>query len=373
MVRHNWQSESTKQFRINSLQIRILVLLSIAVFLGLISTCPNTTCHAEHTEDSQAEQIVTSAPTLSISQEADGLTVKVDGQLFTRYLIKSGTRPVLWPVIGPTGDPLTRSYPVSKAEPGEATDHRHHRSIWVGYEGLNGVDFWHEPQADHQRTFELGQTIHRQFLKKTCQDNMAVIISQNDWIDSQQKRVCEDVRTIYLGANARQRWIDYQVVLKATDGPLQIGDSKEGFLAIRIASTMRVDANRGGKIISSQGVSNEKAWGKGACWVDYQGPVGDNLEGGNTLEGNTVGIAILSHPSSYRHPTRFHVRTYGLFAANPFGTLAFEKNPPEVTDRPLTTTIPSGGTLTLRYRIIFHRGDEKQARIAEQYAEYAAE
>ena len=50
-------------------------------------------------------------------------------------------------------------------------------------------------------------------------------------------------------------------------------------------------------------------WGKPAAWIDYSGSV----------EGQTLGIAILNHPSSFRYPTRWHVRVYGLFAANPWG------------------------------------------------------
>ena len=34
-------------------------------------------------------------------------------------------------------------------------------------------------------------------------------------------------------------------------------------------------------------------------------------------------------------------------------------------------TIPAGGSLTLRYRVLFHAGDEKTARLAERYADYS--
>ena len=61
--------------------------------------------------------------------------------------------------------------------------------------------------------------------------------------------------------------------------------------------------------------TNDAAWGMPAKWVDYTGPV----------DGETVGIAILSHPKSFRPNTRWHVRGYGLFAANPFGHKDFPK------------------------------------------------
>ena len=47
-----------------------------------------------------------------------GVVVKIDGQLFAEYLTKAGTSPAIWPIIGPTGKPMTRSYPVGPREAG---------------------------------------------------------------------------------------------------------------------------------------------------------------------------------------------------------------------------------------------------------------
>ena len=101
-----------------------------------------------------------------------------------------------------------------------------------------------------------------------------------------------------------------------------------------------------------------KAWGKPATWVDCQGMV----------EGDHLGIAILNHPGSFRHPTTWHVRDYGLFCANPFGLQDFDKaNPPG------NHIQKKGEVLKFRYRLIFHKGDEKAADIAGAYANYAKE
>ena len=122
---------------------------------------------------------------------------------------------------------------------------------------------------------------------------------------------------------------------------------------------MRVDAKLGGKISTARDKTNEAAWGQPATWVDYHGPVA----------GEQLGIAMLDHPSSFRYPNRWHVRTYGLFAANPFGRKEFG-----ATDGPGGPfTLEKGKTLTLRYRIILHRGDEQSAHIADAFAAYAKE
>ena len=123
---------------------------------------------------------------------------------------------------------------------------------------------------------------------------------------------------------------------------------------------MKVDAGMGGKIVNSNGEENKAAWARPAEWVDYHGPVA----------GERVGIAIFSHPSNFRHPCRWHVRTYGLFAANPIGKRHF-KSVPGVEQGALT--IPKGDSGSLRYRVLLHRGDEKEAKIAEAFAAYAQE
>ena len=151
--------------------------------------------------------------------------------------------------------------------------------------------------------------------------------------------------------------------LKASAGPLTIGDSKEGFLAMRVAATMRADRQNGGHFVNSLGDADGKAWSKRADWVDYYGPV----------DGETVGIAILSHPDSYSPQPRWHVREYGLFAANTFGEIAFTNGRTDVRKRPLRKALAAGESLLFRYRIILHQGDEQQAKIAAEFQRFAKE
>lgn len=311
----------------------------------------------------QQPKLVSAAEKFALKEEADGITVELDGELFTRYLTKSGRRPVLWPVIGPTGEPMTRAYPVAESELEEAKDHIHHRSIWVGYEGVNELDYWHEPTPGVNRPFPIGQQRHREFVSTKCDGNQATIVAVTDWLDHEGKKVCEDQRSWTFGADEQQRWLDCRLELKATEGEVRLGDSKEGFFAVRVADSMNVDHKKGGRIVSSRGPEDAEAWGKPAEWIDYQGIVGDER----------VGIAILAHPESYGHPAPWHVRTYGLFACNPLGRLAFRNNAPDVKRRPLVKTIPKGESLLFHYRVILHKGNEQEAELAKQYARYKEE
>ncbi len=307
------------------------------------------------------------APRLSLTQEADGVTIKIDGEVFTRYLTCSGRRPVLWPVIGPTGKPMTRAYPVGPSTEKEAQDHIHHRSIWLGYEGVNEIGFWQEPEPGVNPPFPSGEQRHREFVEVACDGHEAIIKSINDWVGPDGQKVCEDQRTWRLGTTGDQRWLDCHFVLTASEGEIRLADSKEGFFAVRVPHWMNVDSKLGGKIVSSRGLTDAAAWAQPAEWVDYHGPVGHGPVGDET-----VGIAILAHPSSLNYPAPWHVRTYGLFAANPLGQIAFTPEAQDVRERPLRMTLAQGESITLRHRIVLHRGDEKSARLAEIHAAYAA-
>ena len=62
------------------------------------------------------------------------------------------------------------------------------------------------------------------------------------------------------------------------------------------------------------------------------------------------------------------MRDYGLFAANPFGLHDFEKKEAGAGN----LNIPAGKSVTFKYRFYIHEGDEKQAKVAERYKDYAA-
>ena len=194
-----------------------------------------------------------------------------------------------------------------------------------------------------------------------------MIVSRNDWTDAVGKLLCTDETRMrfYNSGAAPAHWFDFEITLHASNGDVHLGDTKEGTLAIRIAETMRLvkSTPKGqkpipgdGHIFNSDGVRDGEAWGKHAAWVDYYGPV----------NGRTVGIAVFDHPSNLRHPTTWHARDYGLLAANPFGAHDFEGKPKGTGDY----TIPAGKSLTLRYRILLHEGDEKQGRVAERFKEF---
>jgi hypothetical protein len=287
-----------------------------------------------------------------------GVAIKIDGKPFTEYLTKAGHSPALWPVIGPTGKPVTRSYPFTAPTKDGTNDHPHHQSFWFTHDKVNGINFWAANKNDEKG--DSGAHIaHREFVDVSSKGATARIVTKNDWMNG-DKRVCEDQRTFIFGKGpADSRWIDFTITIKATDGDVTFGDTKEGSFAVRVADSMRVEAKQGGHIVNSKGKENAAAWGMPARWVDYTGPV----------DGETVGIAIMSHPKSFHPLPRWHVRTYGLFAANPFGQKDFPE--PEAAKQG-EFTLKKGDSITLRYRVLLHNGKTDPIEINRAFSEFAS-
>lgn len=312
----------------------------------------------------------------------DRVRVEIGGQLFTEYIYGDGaTRPYCYPILAADGTPLTRSFPMKKVD-GEDTDHPWHRSLMFAHSSVNGVDFWNEGRGDRGRSPDAkGHTVQDQVVE-TTNGSVGVLRTHDRWVGPDGQLVCTDDRTLRFHAIAEARMIDFEVSLHALPAtPLVLGDNKDGAMAIRLAQWLTLPhknqgggssvtgegsnvvsaATSAGHIVNSQGVLDGQTWGKRADWCDYFAE----------HDGRTYGVALFDHPQNIRHPTWWQVRDYGLFGANPFGQHDFEslKGQPHAGDY----TIPAGGTLTLRYRFYFHNGDAKAARIADHYAEYAAD
>jgi hypothetical protein len=290
---------------------------------------------------------------VSVERNDRGAAVRIDGQPFTEYVLKAGQQPALYPVIGPTGKPVTRSYPFSKPDKDDTKDHPHHQSFWLTHGDVNGIDFWATNRSDGKG--ERGPHIaHREFVETTSGE-VGKIVTRNDWMNGGE-RICEDERAFTFGRGpGDSRWIDFTLTIKTPDADVTFGDTKEGAFSLRVADSMRVDSKKGGRIVNSEKQVNGDAWGQPARWVDYTGPV----------DGEAVGITLLSHPKSFRPTPRWHVRTYGLFAANPFGNKDFSAS----DQGPVT--IMKGDSATFKYRVWLHKGATDIDQIEEVFREFA--
>ena len=259
-------------------------------------------------------------------------------------------RPYFYPLLSPEGISLTRSYPMQTDVPGETQDHPHHRSLWIAFGEVNGVDNWSEGQGH-------GHTEHQTLTSSDSGSVNGRFSTTSLWTDSAHNPILSQHLEVKLWATDPSiRILDFDIRLEATHGDVHFGDTKEGgILAVRVASPL--DVPRGGRIENVyRGVNEGDTWGKAAHWCDYSG----------TIEGHPVGIAILDHPLSFRSPTHWHVRNYGLMTANPFGYAAYTNGINNGSH-----LLPNSQSLSFHYRLVLHHGNASDGQINSHYLNYA--
>jgi hypothetical protein len=301
---------------------------------------------------------------VTVAEKDDRVRVEIDGKLFTEYRFRGAPQVYFYPLIGPGGAKMTRSWPMEEA-PNEEHDHPHHRSLWFAHGLVNGVDFWTEPASFGKKppTHPLGQIVHQKFLELRGGAKDGVISSLNHWV-APEGVLLQSVQTVRVHAGQNEeRLIDFEVTLTAADKEVVLGDTKEGSMAVRINESMRMmqpGKKPGlGHALNSEGQRDGEVWGKRAAWVDYSGPV----------DGQTLGIAFFDHPGNPGHPNRWHARDYGLFAANPFCAHEMDKTQPAGSG---ARKIAPGASLKYRYRLVLHAGDGAAAQVAQRFADYCA-
>lgn len=289
---------------------------------------------------------VEAAPRLSVEIKQQGdhsATVMVGEDPFVTLDATKFGKPILWPLMGPGQIRMTRQWPMETVS-GEAHDHPHHKGVWWAHGIVNGADFWVEkdPIKNQKLTIESHS-----------------IRLENHWIHQEQVLLTEETQLQFYATPAA-RWIDFDIQLIATNGRVTLGDTKEGFWAIRTHSDLQLTAapKEGvaevfGKAVNSEGAEGKSIWGQPAAWVAYYGPI----------DGRPMYLLMIDHPENFRHPTTWHARDYGLVAANPFGLHDFLGQPQGAGK----VELAKGERLRLRYRLVVGAGDWK-SELAKEFS-----
>jgi hypothetical protein len=285
--------------------------------------------------------------------------VDVDGARFTAYVWPERlAKPVLHPIVAAGGAIVTRGFPLDP-RPGERVDHPHQVGLWFAYGDVDGVDYWNTSEAlPADERAKMGVIRHRAIVAARSGERGELDI-EADWMAPGDRRVLEErTRFVFAGGPGR-RSIDRLTTLTAVAPRVVFGDSKEGLLGLRVARALELPADKPeifldaagrptpvpvldntgvtGMYVSSEGKRGHDVWGTRGRWVALSGRVGEQ----------PVTIAILDHPSNPGHPTIWHARGYGLFAANPLGRRSFDPSAP-----PARLVLESGGRLRFVHRIL---------------------
>jgi hypothetical protein len=289
-----------------------------------------------------------------ITRTADGARVEIGGKPFTELFLSGGgsMKPYLHPLRAASGTFITRQWPMSDAEPGEPHDHHHQRGAYIGHADVNGADFWANEES--YKTPNRGREIP---VSPVDIRGSSVVVRLN-WTDPKGTVLLAERRTISFGPEPDRRVVDFDITFMAKQR-VTFADEKDGFFAVRLRPELQEDKGSG-HIVNAEGLATEKnVWGKPSNWVDYYGKVGEEA----------LGVAIFDHPANPRHPERWHVRGYGLFAANPFGLAVFTGDKSQNG----ALTLEPGQQLRFRYRVVIHPGDSSSAGVARLYDSYAQE
>jgi hypothetical protein len=256
--------------------------------------------------------------------------------------------PYLYPVHSPSGANVVRNWPMKTDVDGEEQDHPHHRGIWLAHGSINGHDFWADTKKNNP-TIRFN-SITQQEIK----NEIAQLGADLTWIADNNELLKETRNYAFSKPNAETLRIDIHSTLTAIADEVVFGDTKEGTFAIRSDRTLRVKGPTAkSTLTNSEGKTNLNAWGKRANWVAYTGP--DEL-------GKPTVVAIIENPNSFRSPTHWHARDYGLLAANPFGINDFEKKKDKTFGN---HTLKKSESLSLNYTVIIHQGNLETAKLNE--------
>ncbi len=284
------------------------------------------------------------------------INVLVDGQLFTSYIyLNEIKKPVLWPVVSPGGNEITRNYPL-KIKKGERVDHPHHVGIWLNYGDVNGLDFWNNSDAIEPNKLEGYGTIRHQTVEEIKIGKKGLLTTTSYWNDHSGNTVLNETTHFNISATEHVRIIDRTTTLTAKSDKVTFTDNKEGMFALRVTRELELPNDKPlkvsdahgeiikvdtpdnddvtGNYLSSEGIEGEAVWGTRAKWMKLSGKI--NRE--------KVAIVIFDHPDNPGYPTHWHARTYGLFAANTLGQKIFSKGEME-----LNFILNQSESVTFRY------------------------
>ena len=314
---------------------------------------------------------------LTHDPDAGRVEVTADGRPFTTYLsdevLDVLAKPVLDPIRTAEGTPITRGYPIDP-RPGERVDHAHHIGLWLNYGEVNGLDFWNN---SGETTEGFGEIRHRS-VERIEDGSRGELAVTADWNGPDGRRHLAEETTYGFAADEGSRTIDRTTTLTASDGPVDLEDDKEGMLGLRVRRELEHPAEGTGTLVgedgeptedvplddetvvgeylNEHGVRGTDVWGSRSRWLALSGAVADE----------PVTVVIMDHPDNVGHPTYWHARGYGLFAANPLGQAVFTDG-----DEHLGFELDDGESTTFRYRVSVHDDEPSADEIDARYGSFA--
>lgn len=274
---------------------------------------------------------------ITAEKVGDKIEFSVDGNLFTNYIISEYEKyPFFFPVNGPSKASVTSM---------RNANYPHHSSLFFGCDKVNDGNYW-------QEGLERGQIISLRADILESGTERAVIENECIWRRPGADAPVKDKRRITVTAPSKDKYIlDFEITMEMLLD-VTIDKTNHSLFSGRMDPDLAVTS--GGTMINAEGETGEKGtFGKRSAWMDYNGK----------RMGATEGMAIIQHPSNEWFPAPWFTRDYGFFSPTPMYWPENDK----------TTELKKGEKITLRYRVIVHSGNEKEADIAGEFKKYSKE
>ena len=291
------------------------------VHLGLFWIVSTTTSSA-----------ATAANSWSVIRDKDGgsIQIRLHEKSFATYTYRdlAISRPYFSNIYASNGTKITRNHPPAVNDP---QDHEKlHPGMWLAFGDLSGADSWRlAAPVEHVRFVA----------DPTAKDDTLEFTVENKYLAADRKQeICRENCHYTLLALPNGVLVDWDSEFHSSEHGFVFGDQQELGLGVRLAKPIAVKSGQGGRILNSNGQTNEKeAWGQRADGCDYSGIIDDRF----------IGILLMPHPENVRR-SRCHSRDSGFMAMNPFADSAF------IGGGKSSTTVPQGRSFRLRYGVLFH-------------------
>ena len=262
-------------------------------------------------------------------------------------------RPYLFPVFSPAGFMVTTESPA---------DHPHHNSVWIGADHLHvRMPVCGDLYEEYTYCFYLNQTFQGRSPGRILETAIEGaerssthfrIVQSNEWRGPVEwgaadgRVVAEENRSFDIHPGEQWHIIDIRSQLFPTEWAFTIGSTRHAYFNVRVSESIR--ATHGGTLTDAAGhTGGDAITAATSDWVDYSGPIGGE---------NIAGIAIFPHPDTVG---AWYAYDWGVLTANPFCSSQKLLRP--------------GESLTLKYRLIVHDGDEKAVNISALYNDFREE
>jgi hypothetical protein len=277
-------------------------------------------------------------PVVSAVREGNRIDVSIGGRFFTSYRFQDDEK---YPFFFPLNAPVSGGS-VSSMRNGVWP---HHSSLFFGCDLVNGGNYW-------QEGLERGRIVSTGARVAETNGARAVIEDECIWKRPDAEAPIIDRRRITVSAPVPGLYqLDFDIEMEMlTD--VTIRKTNHSLFSLRVDPDLSVE--QGGTMVNAEGKEGEKGtFGAASPWMDCYGARKTGVEG----------IAVLQHPSNPWFPSPWFTRDYGFLSPTPMFW----------PEDGVQTCLKKGERLRLRYRVLVHAGDTKQAGIAAAFEKYRNE